>query len=37
MVLNYKTCVLHDIFHGCNCQLIMQIEIVLDEARSDGN
>jgi len=32
MILNYKTCVLHDIFHGCNCQLIMQIEIVLDEA-----
>jgi len=32
MVLNYKTCVLHDIFHGCSCQLIMQVEIVLDEA-----
>jgi len=32
MVLNYKTCVLHDIFQGCNCQFIMQKEIVLDEA-----
>jgi len=32
MVLNYKICVLHDIFHGRNCQFIMQTEIVLDEA-----
>ena len=32
MVLNFKTRILHDIFHGYNCQSIMWIENILSGA-----